>query len=114
MTRKIYDDPRRNETRRVVRPLHRDHKLMLRALGANIKAARLKTGITLPTLSKLSGVSKGNCSKVEHGGNVSALTLYKLCWSLGMHPREVLPEYRPNGEPSSATGTRDAGQTKDL
>jgi DNA-binding Xre family transcriptional regulator len=87
--------------KRVVRPLHRDHKLMLRALGANIKAARLKTGITLPTLSKLSGVSKGNCSKVEHGGNVSALTLYKLCWSIGVHPREVLPEYRPN-DPSSA------------
>ena len=99
----------RDSLHRRVRPLHRDHKLMLRALGANIKAARLKTGITLPTLSKLSGVSKGNCSKVEHGGNVSALTLYKLCWSLGMHPREVLPEYRPN-DPAHRRRTEDSQQ----
>lgn len=82
----------------LVRPLHRDHKLMLRALGANIKAARLKTGISMGTLSKLSGVSKGNCSKIERGGNVTALGLYKLCWSIGVHPRDVLPEYRPNDQ----------------
>ena len=48
------------------------------------------------TMAKLSGVSKGNCSKIERGGNVTALGLYKLCWSIGIHPRDVLPEYRPN------------------
>lgn len=100
--------PKRNERetlRRVrcsalVRPLHRDHKLMLRSLGANIKAARLKTGISMGTMAKLSGVSKGNCSKIERGGNITALGLYKLCWSIGVHPRDVLPEYRPNADVS--------------
>lgn len=91
-----------SSVQRMVRPLHRDHKQMLRALGVNIQAARLKTGISLGTMAKLSGVSKGNCSKIEHGGNVTALCLYKLCWAIGVHPREVLPAYRPN-EPSSAT-----------
>lgn len=81
---------------RLVRPLHRDHKLMLRSLGANIKAARLKTGISMGTMAKLSGVSKGNCSKIERGGNITAIGLYKLCWTIGIHPRDVLPEYRPN------------------
>ena len=68
---------------------------MLRTLGANIEAARLKTGISLGTLSKLSGVSKGNLSKIEHGGNVTTLCLYRLCWSLGIHPSAVLPAYNP-------------------
>lgn len=84
--------------KRMVRPLHRDHKLMLRSLGANLKAARLKTGISMGTLAKLSNVSKGNCSKIERGANITALNLYKLCWSIGIHPRDVLPEYRPNKE----------------
>ena len=77
-------------------PSNSDYKQMLRALGKNIKAARLKTGISIGAMAKLSGVSKGNCSKIEHGGNVTALCLYRLCWSLGAHPRDVLPEYRPN------------------
>ncbi len=82
--------------RRMVRPLHRDHKRVLRALGANIKAARLKTGISMGTMTKLSGVSKGNCSKIERGANITTAALYKLCWSIGVHPREVMPDYRPN------------------
>lgn len=52
--------------------------------------------ISMGTMAKLSGVSKGNCSKIERGGNITALGLYKLCWSIGIHPRDVLPEYRPN------------------
>lgn len=83
---------------RMVRPLHRDHKLMLRALGANITAARLKAGISMGCMAKLSGVSKGNCSKIERGGNITALSLYKLCWAIGVHPRDVLPAYRPNAD----------------
>jgi transcriptional regulator with XRE-family HTH domain len=75
--------------------MHNDHKQMLKALGANIRAARLKVGLTLPTLSKLSGVSRGNVSKAENGGNITALTLYRLCWSIGIHPTAVLPPFRP-------------------
>ncbi len=88
---------------RVVRPLHRDHKQMLRAIGVNIQAARMKTGISLGTMAKLSGVSKGNCSKIEHGGNVTALSLYKLCWAIGVHPCEVLPAYRPNNDSTTSS-----------
>ena len=88
--------------KRMVGPLHRDHKIMLRNLGENLKAARLKTGISMGTMAKLSGVSKGNCSKIERGANITTLNLYRLCWSIGVHPREVMPEYRPNS-PSSAT-----------
>lgn len=93
---------------RMVRPLHRDHKLMLRSLGANLKATRLKAGISMGTMAKLSGVSKGNCSKIERGGNITTLSLYKLCWSIGIHPRDVLPEYRPN-----AAHERPANSPKD-
>lgn len=75
--------------------MHRDHQKMLKGLGANLRSARNKIGITLPTLCKLSGVSKGNVSKIEHGiGNLTAVTLYRLCWSLGIHPRDVLPDCR--------------------
>ena len=69
---------------------------MLRRLGENLKQARLKAEISLRTLAKLSGLSAGNCSRVEHGLNLTAVSLYRLCWSLGVHPKDVLPEYRPN------------------
>lgn len=78
------------------RPLHRDHKRVLRALGSNIKAARTEAGISMGTMAKLSGVSKGNCSKIERGANITTLALYKLCWVLGVHPREVLPDFLPS------------------
>ena len=79
--------------------MHRDHQKMLKGLGANLRAARHKIGITLPTLCKLSGVSKGGISKIENGsGNLTAVTLYRLCWSLGIHPRDVLPDYRQNAQ----------------
>lgn len=74
--------------------LHRDYRKMLKALGAKLRAIRCETGISLPTLCKLAGVSKGNVSKIENGtGNLTMVTLYRLCWSLGIHPREVLPRY---------------------
>lgn len=81
-----------------------EHKKILHDLGVNIRDARIKTGISLLTMANLSGVSKGNCSKIEHGGNVTTLCLYKLCWAIGVHPREVLPEYRTpknSGRPES-------------
>ena len=92
--------PRPRSLKRVVWPLrlHHDHEWLLRTLGANIKAMRLKVGVSMGVMAKLSGVSKGNCSKIERGSNITALGLYRLCWSLGVHPREVLPEYRPNDQ----------------
>jgi transcriptional regulator with XRE-family HTH domain len=73
--------------------MHKDHKQMLKSLGANIRAARLKAGLTMPALSKLSGVNHCNISKIEVGGNITAITLYRLCWSIGIHPADVLPDY---------------------
>jgi len=76
--------------------MHNDHKQMLKELGENIRAARTRIGLTLPTLSKLSGVSRGNVSKAENGGNITAVTLYRLCWSIGIHPADVLPDFNTN------------------
>ena len=67
---------------------------MLQALGTNIKAARIAAGISLTTLAKLSGISKGNCSKVERGWNVTVVSLYRICWALGVHPMAVLPAHK--------------------
>lgn len=55
------------------------------------------------TMAKLSGVSKGNCSKIERGANITTGALYKLCWSIGVHPRDVMPEYQPNEEVSDGS-----------
>ena len=68
------------------------------ALGSRLRETREGLRITLPTLAKLSGVSKGNLSKIEHGGNVTVTTLYRVCWSLGVHPSEMLPPGWPNIE----------------
>jgi XRE family transcriptional regulator, regulator of sulfur utilization len=65
-------------------------------LGARLREIRKGQGLSLPALAKLSGVSKGNLSRIEHGGNVTVATLYRLCWSLGVHPSEALPPDWPN------------------
>ena len=72
------------------------------ALGSRLRETREGQCLTLPTLAKLCGVSKGNLSKIEHGGNVTVATLYRVCWSLGVHPSEVLPADWPNtqGQPT--------------
>ncbi len=76
--------------------LHPDEQAVCAALGAHLREAREGQRLTLSTLAKLSGVSKGNLSKIEHGGNVTVLTLYRVCFSLGVHPIELLPPFRPN------------------
>lgn len=68
------------------------------ALGSRLRETREGQRISLPTLAKLCGVSKGNLSKIEHGGNVTVTTLYRVCWALGVHPSEVLPADWPNAE----------------
>lgn len=73
--------------------MHSEHKATLSALGANIRAARERAGLTLPTLAKLTGLSKGNLSKIEHGANVTAVTLYRIGWAIGLHPWHMLPPF---------------------
>ena len=96
MKMKNHTQPSDVSGKRKVRPLHRDHKMTLRWIGESLKAARLKTGASMGTMSKLSGVSKGRYSNIENGANLTVLTLYKMCWSIGIHPRDVLPGYRSN------------------
>lgn len=93
----------KRSVRRRVRPLHRDHTWMLRRLAKNLKDTRIGLGISMGAMAKLSGVNKGHCSRIERGANISVVNLYKLCWSLGVHPRDVLPEYRPNPKLSDRT-----------
>jgi len=48
-------------------------------LGPFLKRTREYRGLTLPELAERSGVSKGNLSRIERGGDVQASTLKKLC-----------------------------------
>ena len=62
-----------------------------KAIGARIRELRAVADRTLPELSKLAGVSKGNLSKVEHGSNASIETLCRLADALGVPVKELLP-----------------------
>ena len=75
--------------------MHRDHKKLLKNLGANLRAKRNKIRLSIQTLSNLSGVPKGSIEKIENGGNLTMVTLGRLCWSLGVHPRDVFPDLKP-------------------
>ena len=77
--------------------MHVDHKTMLTMLGLNIRTARETAKLSMGTLAKLSGVSKGNLSKIENGANPTMLSFYRICWSLGVHPKELLPPFRKQG-----------------
>jgi transcriptional regulator with XRE-family HTH domain len=62
-----------------------DYDTLLKRLGSEIRARRITLGHSLGTLSRLSGVSKATLSKLENGKeNVTVVTLYKICDSLGM------------------------------
>lgn len=74
--------------------MHKDHARTLKQIGMNIRSNRKHAGISIKTLAKLSGVSRSNCEKIEQGNNATILTIYRLCWSIGIHPREVLPDFR--------------------
>ena len=68
-------------------------KEMLAELGRNLKRKRLALGLTLDTLADLSGVRKSVIYRIETGGNPTTTTLFAVCYSLGIHPSEILPTY---------------------
>lgn len=68
-------------------------------IGKNIRAQRKDAGLTLPQLAEDSGVSKGNLSRIEHGGDLQLSTLYTLCRALGCRPAHVLPDFKLSNQP---------------
>jgi len=64
----------------------------IKTVSAQIKAVRLKRGMTLPELAEKAGIAKGNLSKIEsHGSNLSLDTLFKLADALKINPCLLLP-----------------------
>jgi transcriptional regulator with XRE-family HTH domain len=68
-------------------------KETLREVGSTIREARRHSGMSLRDLAEVTGLSKGNLSKIENGGNVTIATLYRICRMLDLHPRYVLPDF---------------------
>ena len=57
---------------------------------AKIKECRLKSGVTLAELSKETGISPGELSRIENGKrNVTLCTLQKICGPLGLRVKIV-------------------------
>lgn len=44
-------------------------------------------------MSFLSGIGKGSLSRIENGGNLKVLSLFRICEVLCVHPRAVFPVY---------------------
>ncbi len=78
-------------------------------LSGRIKALRAEHGMTLPTLSEKSGLSKGLLSKLENNesSNPSASTLFKLAEAFNLtiadiletekaQIRRIVPEKKPS------------------
>ena len=60
-------------------------------LGANIRTARLKAGLTQEDLSRASGIHAVEISRMESSmRDMKISTLLKLCRALGMTPNELL------------------------
>lgn len=74
--------------------MHKDHQKMLKAFGRTVRQERKACRLTLPKLAKLSGVAKGNLSKIENGGNCTLVTLYRVAWILGIEPMALLPSFK--------------------
>lgn len=74
------------------RTMKKDTHKRVKVVGAQIKAVRLKRGLTLPLLAINAGISKGNLSKIEaHGSNLSVDTLFRLADALKINPCLLLP-----------------------
>lgn len=70
-----------------------EQKVLLRALGKRIKAARKKAGLTAQALGDASGVSKSFVFAVEnYGANVTMDLLWRLSKELHVGVRDLLPE----------------------
>jgi transcriptional regulator with XRE-family HTH domain len=70
-------------------------KLTLKVIGARIRCARIKSGMTLQELQELSGLAKGNLSKIEHGGNPTVHSLILICAAIGIEPAKLFEQRRP-------------------
>ena len=84
--------------------MNKQHTQTLKYLGRNFMDRRLGAGLTMEMLAKLSGVSKGQISKIEKGGNPTALTLYKLSGALGIHPIGLMPAFWSGAMKGKITG----------
>lgn len=69
-------------------------KETLREVGSSIREARRHSLMSLGNLAEATGLSKGNLSKIENGGNVTLVTIYRICRVLDLHPRYVLPDFK--------------------
>jgi transcriptional regulator with XRE-family HTH domain len=54
-------------------------------IGARLKRYRLRQGLSIRDLAAKAGVSTNSVLRIEKGGDVHALTLIKICASLGLH-----------------------------
>jgi DNA-binding XRE family transcriptional regulator len=69
---------------------------MLRQIGENVKAARLKANLTQECVAELAGIHWQTVSYIENGRfPCSAITLFKICQALETSPNRLfdgLPE----------------------
>jgi transcriptional regulator with XRE-family HTH domain len=73
-------------------------------IAINIKRLRQKRGLTLESLARRAGVTKGYLSQVENFRTTSSIsTLYRIAEALGVRPAELLA---PNTETKAYVVTR--------
>lgn len=65
-------------------------KAFLEAVGKNIKAYRIKKGLTLEQLGEDIGTNKSNMLRIEQGKNVTILTIWKIAGFLDAHPYQLM------------------------
>lgn len=66
-------------------------KKYLKEFGKNLRALRLKKGITQEILAEDAGIGKNQVGLIERGEiNVTISTIKKLAKQLEVHPKELL------------------------
>ena len=68
-----------------------------RELGRNVRAARLKRGMTQEDMMD-HGFSLRHYQRIEAGRSITVQTLLKLAVAFKVSPRDLLPELEPPGE----------------
>ena len=59
----------------------------------SLKIARVRAGMSLTELARMSGVSPNTITQIEHGGRVpQATTLHKLALALHVDPAVLMQE----------------------
>lgn len=63
------------------------------AVGAAIRKARKRVGMSICALSEIARTSRCHISEVERGiHGMSVEILYRFAAALGVHPRDLIPE----------------------